>query len=382
MATCKQRNGRFQFRISRKILGSPIYYTFDSKEEGEVYCAHLEKLLDAGIVPDGVKQQIVSRKQVPLKRRSVTLSRLIREYLTEGNPTQADRSQLDIISNMIGKIPAQDFNFPRAEEWVSSLKRERNLAPGTVSKYVGALARCLDRAVRHEQMDVNPLRYLPKGYAQYTNEDAKHSQMKINRIIDRRLNPGEEKRIRQVLAGKRKPKGKQRLLTLEHRAALQTMFDVALETAMRLSEIYALRAEHIDFAQQTIFLHNTKNVKRGTGPRGREVPMTTVVQCVLHDYLKMLGFPKQGLIFPWWGGDVASRHQVTSKLSRLWGRVFEHAECDGLTFHCLRHEGTSRFYERTDLRHQEIMEITGHESEEAHKRYRNLRGSYLAGKLW
>ena len=56
--------------------------------------------------------------------------------------------------------------------------------------------------------------------------------------------------------------------------------------------------------------------------------------------------------------------------------------CRDLHFHDLRHEATSRIYERTTLSDLEIASITGHSSLGQLKRYANLRGSKLAKKLW
>jgi integrase len=52
-----------------------------------------------------------------------------------------------------------------------------------------------------------------------------------------------------------------------------------------------------------------------------------------------------------------------------------------LRFHDLRHEATSRLYERTTLTDLQIAKITGHKTISMLARYANLRGSELALKL-
>ena len=86
-------------------------------------------------------------------------------------------------------------------------------------------------------------------------------------------------------------------------------------------------------------------------------------------------------LFPWWV-DGKDKKRVTSDVSKLYSRIFEAAGCDDLHFHDLRHEATSRMFERTNLRGEEIMRITGHRSHAMVMRYMNLRASELAASLW
>lgn len=61
---------------------------------------------------------------------------------------------------------------------------------------------------------------------------------------------------------------------------------------------------------------------------------------------------------------------------------FEAAGCGDLHFHDLRHEATSRLFERTNLSGEAIMKITGHRSHAMVMRYLSLRASELAASLW
>ena len=92
----------------------------------------------------------------------------------------------------------------------------------------------------------------------------------------------------------------------------------------------------------------------------------------------------QGLLFPWWNGDLTDDALVktTSLLSRQFSRVFDAAGCPDFRFHDLRHEATSRLFERTRLSDIQISRITGHKDPRVLRRYSNLRGSDLAAQLW
>jgi integrase len=253
------------------------------------------------------------------------------------------------------------------------MKRGRNLSPGTIRHYVGALARCLDWGARKEHIVANPLRLLPKRYASYTDADAAVAKKRIDQSRDRRISAEEEQRVRAILAGE-KPEGRQRALTLMHQEALICLFELAIETAMRLREMYTLSYSQVSIKDRTIYLDKTKNGDK------RQVPLSSVALVALENY----GLRKKGHLFPWWDGDANSEvlKKTTGRLSRQFARIFDAAGCQDMRFHDLRHEATSRLYERTDLSDLEIAKITGHKDPKMLMRYANLRGSNLAGRLW
>ncbi|MCX6654490.1 MAG: site-specific integrase, partial [Candidatus Bathyarchaeota archaeon] len=168
----------------------------------------------------------------------------------------------------------------------------------------------------------------------------------------RRLEEGEEEKIRTALAT-REP-------------YMLCIFDLALESAMRMREMYTLGISQVDFDELTIFLDKTKNGDP------RQVPMTTVTFKLLKKYIKDTK-PTDNL-FQFWDGKLAkSALNITSStLSQKFSRAFKDAGCENLHFHDLRHEATSRLFERTNLSDAEIMKITGHKGIRMLLRYANL----------
>ena len=67
------------------------------------------------------------------------------------------------------------------------------------------------------------------------------------------------------------------------------VFELALETAMCLREIYKLTAVQVDLQRRTIFLFKTKNGDT------RQLPLSSRALMVLSEV------PSEGLIFPWTG---------------------------------------------------------------------------------
>lgn len=385
MATKRKRARGWEFVVRRRnVLPRPVYLTFDTEEEGDRYCARLEGLLDRGIIPEEIAER-TARGVKPLS----TIADAIYLYLTHHAVPHSETRVLEVIAERDGAIDLGDVDNTWSTKWVASMKRTRKLAPGTIRHNVGALARCFDWFVRERPtaLPVNPLRSLPRGYSKYSVTDTRVSGIeRLDDSRDRRLSPAEEAKIRTILAGEM-PAGRQRPLDLVHRDALVCFFDLALETAMRMREMYTLEVAQIDFAKRTIFLDETKNGAK------RQVPMTSVCVGVLESYLgeraKKKARPARSrvvseFLFPWFDGEFTESNlrRLTSLLSRQFARIFDAAGCEDLRFHDLRHEATSRFYERTTLRDREIAAITGHKDPRMLARYSNLRGSDLAKSLW
>ena len=204
---------------------------------------------------------------------------------------------------------------------------------------------------------------------------------------DRRLHLGEEARIRAILAGE-KPEGRERAFELRYQGALECLFELALETAMRLREMYTLSKDQVVPVR-------ANRVPREDQERRQAPGAAHVRRDQGHPALRKAGRSRAsagwmgsssngGLLFPWWNGNPSDEvlRKTTSLLSRQFARLFEAAGCADLRFHDLRHEATSRLFERSKLSDIEISRITGHKDPRVLRRYSNLRGSDLAAKLW
>lgn len=134
----------------------------------------------------------------------------------------------------------------------------------------------------------------------------------------------------------------------------------ALETAMRQGEILSLRWEDINFELRTALLRMTKNGSR------RTVPLSKRALNVLFE----VGPKPSGRVFPFTG------NAVRLAFSRLRSSL----SIEDLRFHDLRHEATSRFFER-GLNQLEVAAITGHKTLQMLQRYTHLRAEDLAQRL-
>lgn len=375
MAGKRQRkNGTWEYVFKRSgVLDKPLYFSFATEAEGDEFAANLDKLLARGIVPS---QYLPA---APVR----SLAELIREYERDAHPSAKDRALLTTVIKSRGTTALTAIDAAWVDGWVSAMKREDKLAPATIRAKVGALARCTDWGIRTKKLQLpdHPFRTLPDGYSQYTKLDA--ALAKVTRVDverDRRLEPGEHEAVLAVLAAGVLPR-KQRPWALDHVPALRCLFVLAQETAMRLREMYTLTLAQVDLDRRTVFLDRTKNGSK------RQVPLSSVAVAAVKNYLTVRELPDgvpDDQLFPWWGGSREARalHAVSDHLSKLWRQVFAAAGCKDLGFHDLRHEATSRLYERTDLTDLQIAKITGHKDLRMLARYANLRGSQLSERLW
>lgn len=375
MASKRLRDGVWEFTVKRAgVLPRPIYLRFDSEAEGDAYVRNLEALLDRGIIPHDHQEASKVR----------TIADLVRAFERDAHPSAKDSSAFGPTLKAHGTRPLAAINAAWVDGWIMEMKRIEALAPATIRARVGALARATDWGMRkgYLTMPDHALRSLPDGYAQYTRTDAALAGVeRVDVERDRRLEPGEWDRVLAVLASGVLPR-KQRPLRLEHVSALRTLLVLAVESAMRLREMYTITLDQVDLPRRTIFLDKTKNGDR------RQVPLSTVAVATVKDYLTTrpdrLPGRGDGVLLPWWSGTHDKRElvQLSDELSKLYSGIFEAAGCTGLRFHDLRHEATSRLFEKTTLSEAQIMKITGHKSHRMMMRYANLRGSDLADRLW
>jgi integrase len=167
--------------------------------------------------------------------------------------------------------------------------------------------------------------------------------------------------------------------TIKHRCRvkqkeLKLTILFAIETACRIGEMLKLEWNEVDIKNQevTFLAKNTKTKKT------RKVPISSTARKILQ-WIKKHHNPenkRNKRVFDFY--DV-SEHQ----LSRQFKICCDKAEIHDIRWHDLRHEGTSRFYEKgKNLSDMEISTITGHASLNSLKRYAHLRPSSILHKLW
>jgi integrase len=354
-------SGKVEITIRHKLLTRPLYATRDSDGDAKKWADATEKLLRQGILPPEASNQGVGSNS--------TLRQIIGRYLEHQPVSRTDHRNLGVLLNIeeLANKHMSDLTGAWAQAWVTSMKRIDKMKPDTIKHYVGAVARCLDWAKALEVKDggipFNPLRELRRNYAQYTPEDLRIAGLRKEAASaqerDRRLEQGEEEKILEAMKD-------------DPEAVL--FFKLALETGMRMRELYTVAPKQVDIAKRTIFLDKTKNGSK------RQVPLSSVAVELLKNYKPH----SKTQMFSFWSGSIEPKdlENDTSKCSQKFAMYFAVAHCDDFRFHDTRHEAICRIFERTTLREAEIMKITGHSSTRMLARYANLRASNLAVSLW
>jgi integrase len=376
MASYRQRsNGTVEAVVKRVgLLPKPVSMTFDTIDDAKRVCARIEALLDQGIVPPDLQKEV--RDEIS------SLGGLIREYMRAVEITPDDEAQLTKIVLADGGMSLAKLTYDWVEAWINTMKREKNLSPSTIRKYVGALARACDWGANKGIAAVltHPMRRLPRGYATYTREDdrilaAQGKIIKEDTERDRRLLKAEELRIEGILAGE-KPEGRQRALRPDLREAKLDLFHLALDSCMRMREMVTLTVDQVDFEAQALLLERTKNGDK------RVVPiMTDRMEAVLRR--RCASALPDGRLFPWWDGviDLKSFRAASNLVSHQYATIFDLAGCGDFIFHDLRHEAISRLFEKTELSDTEIARISGHRDPRQLRRYTHLRPSAVVAKV-
>ena len=185
---------------------------------------------------------------------------------------------------------------------------------------------------------------------------------KLPKGRDRRLLPGELDRI----------------LSASESPILSHIVRFALETGMRRSELAGMTWALVDLKKRTVTLSETKNGEK------RIVPLSTESVRIL------VGLPRRidGNV---WGMASDSITQAfiraVARARKAYEKAFEEKRETSdplflvdLTFHDLRHEATSRFFEK-GLNPMQVAAITGHKTLQVLKRYTHLKAEDLAELL-
>jgi len=268
----------------------------------------------------------------------LTVGAVLERYRREVTPGKRGASAEDyrlraICRRPLASIPLIELASPDIATYRDA--RLACVAPATVTRELIVIAHALEIARREWGIGPreNPVRFVRRPRA--------------TRGRDRRLRGDEEARLLAACAAARNP-------------SLLPVVRLALETAMRQGEIVSLARSDIDRARRIALLKDTKNGHH------RAVPLSPAALAVID------ALPEgPGRLF----GAL-----TTGAVKRAFRRASCRAGLQDLRFHDLRHEATSRLFER-GLSTMEVATITGHRTLAMLYRYAHLDAEALARKL-
>ena len=317
----------WQAHIRRR--GYPaIVKTFDSKAEAEAWASTIESEIARGVFV------------VRAEAEATTLREALDRYALEvsGKKKSGARELYTVRTWQASPLAPRSLAAIRGKDIAAFVrtKTEQGLSPNTVRLHLALLSHLFNTARTAWGMEslVNPVD-LVKG-----------QRPKLPRGRDRRLVDDEYPRLLAVAT--------------VYGGEISHLITWAIETAMRRGEIAAMRWEHLDRKARVLLIPETKN---GTP---RRVPLSTAALAVLDALPRRI----DGRV---WG-------MRPDSISQAFERVCKAAGIEGLTFHDLRHEATSRLFEK-GLNPMQVAAVTGHKTLQMLKRYTHLRAEDLVGML-
>ncbi len=366
-------SGKWQAKVRRK--GAPtVSHTFDLKSDAEAWAREVEREYQRG--------NITALRQDAQK---VTVREVLDQFLA--GPVQQMRScksvasRLKVAREKFGCLFLSNVRGVDVAAWRDELLRE-GLSTQSVVHFLHALSGVFRYAEQELSID------LPSG-----NPVRKIAKPKLPPARDRRLRPGEYEALQ------------------ADRPELLAFIILAVETSMRRGEQVAMRWEHVNLGERTVFLPKTKNGS------SRSVALSSLAVAMLQTLPRRI----DGQVWPWKTPEGFSsawkRHRAQARKAHILNRLREALVSEGLNadaeiralvykhrapsprtvslfkqideadpflvdlrFHDLRHEATSRLFEK-GLGVTEVASMTGHKSLSMLMRYTHTDAARLAKKL-
>ena len=329
MASPIQRNGRWTARV-RKTGYPETTQTFANKASALKW--------SQGVEYDPEK---FLNEQLKEDHQLRTVGDLFRKYEKEVTPRKKrrdkERCRLRILEkSQLSRVQLKDLKSHHITKFRED--RLKEVSAGTVLKHLGLLSAMINTGTTEWGLENNVR----------TNPVSLISKPRAPRARDKRSEAGELERL---LSACPSPNPWFRAVVL-----------FAIETGMRRGEILSLTWENVHLGKRYVHLPDTKNGD------SRDLQLSPQALELLRELPRNIR------------GDQVVFPIHYEALKSAWRRACDRAGISNLRFHDLRHEATSRFFEK-GLNVMEVAVITGHKDLRMLQRYTHLRAEDLARKL-
>ena len=324
MATFRKRSGSWQALVKKKGFGQ-IARTFDTKAAAEAWAKVTESEMVRGV--------FIPRKEAESTTLSESLDRYEREISSTKKGHRREKTRISIWKNhplakrVLACIRGNDMASYRDE------RIKAGYSANTIRLELAIISHLFEIARKEWGMEglTNPVKAIrmpspPAGR-------------------DRRLGPGELEKLLEFSSEE-----------------MNQVIRFALETAMRRGELAGMTWEMVDLKKRIVTLPETKNGQK------RIVPLSSVAVTILKERLNTNRI--DGKV---WDIGLDAISQDFAKACRETG-------ISGLHFHDLRHEATSRLFEK-GFDTMEVRTITGHKTLQMLARYTHLRAEDLVERM-
>lgn len=339
MACITSFRGKWRCQVRRKGY-SQLSRTFVQRADAATWGSWAEAQLLAGRSAAEILAGSPDTPSIPPRQAAVaveqpgwTVGDLIRRYLAEVSPQKKsgkyDASTMRHMLAQFGKLPITALSSAALANY--KVERLRLVSASTVLHELAILHRAY--VLAREDWGIEFAGPIPR-----TRRPAQ-PRGRTRRVTDGELD---------------------RILAATESVELRIIARFAVATAMRRGEIMSMRWENIDLSRSRVLLPETKN------GRSRTVPLSRWAVALLES------------VGPRPGGAVFALRP--DSVSQMFGYAAKRARVNDVRFHDLRHEATSRLFEK-GLNQIEVSRITGHLTLSMLDRYTHLDVSHLVQKL-
>ncbi|MBT2971885.1 MAG: tyrosine-type recombinase/integrase [Candidatus Thiodiazotropha sp. (ex Ctena orbiculata)] len=323
MATIRKRGNKYQVQIRKK--GFPtLTQSFINKSTALTWVKKIEADIE--------RDQFIDCSVAQQTHLSDILDRYETEIIPHKRGGLAEIPRTKLLRTILGHLKLQDLKPRIIAQYRDS--RLQKVKSSTVRRELALLSHVINTAIIDWGID------LPKGNP---ISSIRLPSEAIGR--DRRITNQEEFQLLNAMSGNH---------------LMKSIMVIAIETGMRRGEIAAMQWDHINWPSQTLSIPITKT----------EIPRVIPLSKKAVETLRELPRRLYGKV---WGVRPDS-------ITQAFERACRRAKIEDLRFHDLRHEATSRFFEK-GLSIMEVSAITGHKDLRMLKRYTHIRPEYLVKKL-
>ena len=329
MATIRKRGRRYNVQIRKEGYPS-ITKTFTHRSVAKKWASSIEADMERHLYTEAPDQTTVEE----------LLKRYQRQILPSHKGQQVERYRLGTLKRRLGSLRLIHLTSKEIASYRDI--RLQEVSPASLKRELTILSQVLTIASKDWGISIpqNPVKMI--------------SLPKADKVRTRRLEIGEEQKLLET-----------------NNQKLRRIIILALETAMRRGEILNIKKSHIDLQKSILFIPSTKT------DIPRTIPLSSEAIASLRAQLRASQSESRGVI---------SLHECplfTYSLRGLSGaflRLCRKLNITNLRFHDLRHEATSRLFEK-GLNPVEVATITGHKDTKMLMRYTHLRAEDLVGRL-
>lgn len=323
------KRGDYSFRVRVYCNGQYKTATHDTLKDAQIWRDRVKANQELDVDKREIKKSRITQREA----KSFTLSQALERYAREVTPAKKGATvELTRINKSKKSALASKSMYLITPEDALTFLDEIGGSENNKRKYASLISHLYKTARQQWRMEVH-------------NPVAGEIKLPSNgKPRDRRLQGNEASLLLKHLSGETK-----------------SIFEFAIETGMRRSEMLSLEWCNVDFKKSIAILKDTKNGE------SRAVPLSSKA-------IQVLKGLRRGIA----SGKVFSI--TKSQLRDTWEAARIATGIPDIRLHDLRHEAASRLFEK-GLNVMEAASVTGHKTLSMLKRYTHLNPSDIAKKL-